>query len=98
MKKEKYVEIEGVKFEKVRGSVNHNTNLKTLYEAYERPSQAKVSIYNKWVEYAKKVDANNYGIASFNCMMFTFDFMFSFNDVIYYAHITPSNNYLYEVI
>lgn len=99
MKKEKTITINGIEFEKVRGSVNDiDTNLKTLYEAYDRPSQAKVGIYNEWCEYAKKVNASNYGIASYNIMMFTFDFMFSYNDTIYYAHITPSHNYIVEVL
>lgn len=99
MKKEKHIEINGVNFEKVRGGVNNiNTNLKTLCECYDRPSIYKVNIYNEWVNYAREVGASKWGIASYNANIFTFDFIFSFNDVIYYAHITPSHNYICEVL
>lgn len=98
MKKEKVV-INGVNFEKVRGGVNNiNTNLKTLYECYERPSTSKLLIYNEWCDFAKKVDATEYGIASYNANIFTFDFCFKYEDKKYYAHITPSHNYICEVM
>ena len=99
MKKEKTITINGVKFEKVKGGVNNiNTNLKDIYQCYDRPSQAKISIFKEWVEYAREVGASNWGIASYNANIFTFDFMFSYNDVVYYAHITPSHNYICEVM
>ena len=98
MKKEKIL-INGVEFEKVRGSVNDiNTNLKDIYQCYDRPSQAKVSIYNDWCDFAKKVDASNWGIASYNANIFTFDFCFKYEDKKYYAHITPCHNYICEVM
>ena len=99
MEKEKYIEIKGVKFEKVSGSINIvNTNLKTLYQCYDRPSQAKVGIYNEWVEYARKVDASKWGIATYNANVFTFDFCFKYEDKKYYAHITPCHNYIVEIM
>lgn len=98
MKKEK-ITINGVNFEKVKGGVNNiNTNLKDIYQCYDRPSQAKVNIFKEWCDFAKKVDASNYGIASYNANIFTFDFMFSYENAIYYAHITPSHNYICEVM
>lgn len=97
--RKKEIVINGVEFKKVKGGVNNiNTNLKDLYQCYDRPSTSKILIYNEWCDFAKKVDASNFGIASYNANIFTFDFMFSFNDVIYYAHITPSHNYIYEVL
>ena len=97
--RKKEIVINGVEFKKVKGGVNNiNTNLKDLYQCYDRPSTSKILIYNEWCDFAKKVDATEYGIASYNANIFTFDFMFSFNDVIYYAHITPSHNYIYEVL
>ena len=98
MRKEKIV-INGVKFEKVGGNIhNINTNLKNLYQCYDRPSQAKVGIYNEWVDYARKVDASKWGIATYNANVFTFDFCFKYESKKYYAHITPCHNYIVEVL
>lgn len=98
MKKEKYININGVNFERVKGGVNNiNTSLKDIYQCYDRPSIYKVNIYNEWCEFAREVDSTKYGIASYNVNIFTFDFYFKYEGKKYYAHITPSHNYIYEV-
>lgn len=100
MKKEKIL-IQGVEFEKVKNlQLKTCFELKGIYQAYEKPSMKKVSIYHNWYEFTEKLDLVNsayYGIASYNSNIFTFDFCFKYESKKYYAHITPSHNYICEV-
>lgn len=102
MKKEKYVEIKGVKFERVKSLyLKNDYELKAIYDCYDRPSTYKVNAYNYWVDYARGLDLLKvayYGVASYNSNIFTFDFCFKYESKKYYAHITPSHNYICEVI
>lgn len=101
MKKEK-ITINGIEFEKVK-NLNIKTcfELKGIYQAYGKPSMKKVSIYHNWYEFTEKLDLVNsayYGIASYNSNIFTFDFCFKYESKKYYAHITPSHNYICEAL
>ena len=102
MKKEKTIIIEGVKFEKVKSlQIKTCFELKGIYQAYGKPSITKVSVYHSWYEFTEKLNLVNsayYGIASYNSNIFTFDFCFKYEDRKYYAHITPSHNYIMEII
>lgn len=49
-----------------------------IYDVYKHPSEAKVSIWNEWVQWAREVDifcypyeVRNLSICAHNCQMFT---------------------------
>lgn len=44
---------------------------KSIYECYERPSHAKVSIWNTWYNWLESWGCKWYGVSSYNCMQFT---------------------------
>ena len=102
MEKEKIITINGVEFEKVKNIyLKNDYELKAIYQCYARPSTYKVNAYNYWVDYAKRLDLLKvayYGIASYNSNIFTFDFCFKYESKKYYAHITPSHNYIMEIM
>lgn len=96
----KYIEIDGISFEvKKRLNIIQGYELKTLYDCYNNPSMIKQDIMKYWVDFAIKHNSGVYfGVAGYNCMMFTFDAMIMHEDKKYYIHITPKNNYIMEVI
>lgn len=78
---------------------NRNSEYKTLYECYGRPSDAKIYIYNK---YEKMLFDNcdcvyNYGIRSYNSMIIVLHAIVRKNNKTYYLLITPSYNYFKEI-
>ena len=57
---------------------NHRSTYKDIYDAYQRPSAAKVSIWNEWVSWWRDVnifndtyEVHNLRIGSASCFMFT---------------------------
>lgn len=57
---------------------NHLHKYVDIYDAYKRPSEAKVSIWNEWVQWAREVDifcypyeVRNLSICATTCQMFT---------------------------
>lgn len=96
-KEKKYINL-GEEFQEnnnlfIRGNYN------TLYECYNRPSEAKARVYN----YYKRLiednsdDVERYGIASYNCNVISLEAIIQKNDKKYYLYITPSYNYFKEV-
>lgn len=95
----KYIEIDGVSFEFKKGLyIKKSHELKTLDSCYNNWSTTKEYIYHEWRKFS--VDNNScdwYGIASHNCMTFTFDAMITHEEKQYYIHITKAHNYIMEV-
>lgn len=65
-----------------------------IFEAYERPSSAKVSIFNEWRDFVQQVDGYGLKIVSRNKFMFTLCFNFEQDGHKFFAYITPSHNYV----
>lgn len=59
----------------------YNRKFLNIYEAYSKPSLAKLHIYNNCVDYAKTQSAIAWGIVGYNCFKFTF------------GYVTPDGNY-----
>lgn len=82
---------------------------RSLYDVYNRPSQTKVNIYNKWCAYFydlcgqydnTKLEVHTYdiGIASYNSNIFTIDcIIYADDEPIEYWHITPTKEIKYIV-
>ena len=97
MKKIKNINIGGISFELIK-HINTPRELKDLCECYAKASTAKWLIYNEWLRLAyNNLGATNFGVASFNSMVFTLYFEFAKNGKGYKAYITPCHNYLCEV-
>ena len=53
-------------------------HLRDIYDCYVRPSNIKVSIYHDWEDFFRSENRDvitycyNSGVASYNCMMFTY--------------------------
>lgn len=79
-----------------------NRNLGGIYDAYGKPSYAKVRAYNYCVELAKAYNAYTYKITGANSCVFSFQFAFYHKNKKtgelkhYIAHITRDNAYLVE--
>ena len=70
-----------------------------LESCYNRPSQAKTSIYYNWFNAISNAsDILCYGVGSFNCNIFTINSIIELHNKKYYLHITPTKNECYEVI
>ena len=70
-----------------------------LESCYNRPSQAKISIYYNWFnDISNASDILKFGVGSFNCNIFTINSIVDINDKRYYLHITPTKNECYEVV
>ena len=66
--------VNGVKFEIKKAIENPRMSIrKRLDTCYEKPSEAKKEIYEWWLRFAISSfdELDNFGIESYNCMMFT---------------------------
>lgn len=100
--KNKYIMINNIEFN-VKGIID-NDFIKTLkFDSleccYNRPSQAKTSIYYSWLNViSNNSDILCYGVGSYNCNIFTINSIVSMNDKSYYLHITPTKRECYEIV
>ena len=98
MKKTKNINIGGISFELIK-SINTPRELKDLCECYAKASTRKWLIYNEWLRLAyNNLNATKFGISSYDSMIFTLYFEFEKDGKEYKAYITPSHNYLCEVL
>lgn len=71
----------------------------SLERCYNRPSQAKISIYYNWYNtISNNSNILKFGVGSYNCNIFTINSVIELNNKKYYLHITPTKNECYEVI
>ena len=102
MKKNQVMKLGNEEF-KFKGVINtqdlKGLKFNRLESCYNRPSQAKRSIYYSWFnDISNNSDILSFGVGSFNCNIFTINSIIDINDKRYYLHITPSKNECYEVI
>lgn len=97
------VEINGVRFildKKNPIPYAHNLyGYDDIYDAYERPSQTKIAIWNEWEDWFLSNNGHCV-VSSKNCNFFTVQGFVrdSETNKLYFASITYANNYLYEVV
>lgn len=110
----KNVEINGVQFEvsKRRYTRDEITSIaldggRNLYHFYDRPSHAKESIYQEWLDWSHGVNGLFYwGVRSANTFQFTLGGIIENDGNVvdelgrgdYVVYITASHNRLYEVV
>ena len=71
----------------------------SLENCYNRPSQAKISIYYSWFNIISNAsDILDFGVGSYNCNIFTINAIVNIDNKKYYLHITPTKNECYEII
>ena len=70
-----------------------------LESCYNRPSQAKISIYNTWYNtITNDSDILCFGVGSHNCNIFTINSIIKLHNKKYYIYITKTRQEIYEVI
>ena len=96
-----YILLNGIGFEHDMKNPHYNARIGQygdIENAYGRPSQTKISIYNEWWYWFKQHDGVC-GVSSKNCNFFTISgFVKDENGKLWQCYITPSHNYCYEVI
>ena len=103
MKKTK--EINGKVFTVItpRKKLDHNSMIfhaLNLNSCYDRPSEAKRYIYDRWMRWCLDVEGLSwFGIQSYNCMMFTLSGLYYDikEDKYYYLYITKTRQELTEL-
>lgn len=103
MRKTSYLEI-GEQFKRKSNILEGYKNgyfkeFKTLKQCFNKWSDAKENIYNKYYNLLKNNcdDVINYGVRSFNSMIIVLHALVIKNGVKYYLMITPSYNYYVEI-
>lgn len=86
--------IKDIKIEDIK-----NRDYKHIYSCYDRPSNTKISIFNKWYD----ILLNNcnvifYGICSYNCNMFSLNAIIEIENQKYYIYITKTRQEIYKII
>lgn len=69
----------------------------TIEQAYGRPSQNKVRIYESWLRWASDASVYGFGIVSKNTNVFTLGGSVHVDGKTYRIYITPSSNYAWEI-
>lgn len=100
----KYKEINGVDFEVIKsdlteGAINSHVNNyrgATLNDYYQKPSNIKQAIYNKWLEWAACDEVHYFEVSSGSPFTFTLSAIYhATNGEQGYIHITKAHNSLY---
>lgn len=76
-----------------------NLTFKSIYNCYDRPSETKVNIYNKYY-YLLLDNCDNvlkYGVNSYNRFMFTIHAIVEIANKKYYVYITKSRNEIRKI-
>ena len=107
MSKQKYIEINGVEFELVKGSIDtvgewqkvfsRSHRYDNIFKAYNKPSARKVAIWNGWKEWADAMPCKLW-IESRSCNFFTIGGFTEWNNKRYWLRITRCHNYAREVL
>ena len=102
MRKNQIIKLGEEEF-KIKGVINmqdlKGLKFDNLKSCYNRPSQAKMSIYYNWHNtISNNSDILDFGVGSYNCNIFTINAIIELQNNKYYLHITPTRNECYEVI
>ena len=68
----------------------------TIYDAYQRPSSAKVSIYNDWMDWARRSNAV-LSVRGYNCNFFSLEGEVTYEGKRYALDITYAHNRAYVI-
>ena len=98
-----YMDINGKKFRVVHPrkypvSLSNSYFMRGLYDCYDRPSEAKQYIYDKWYEwYRNDPRLTEFGVTSYNTFGFTLGCVFQDDETGErgYIRITPTYNTIY---
>ena len=109
----KYTTINGINFEIVTGKKATESIIKrynwccnntryiarNIFQAYARPSNAKIRIFDKWEKYIQEINGHNLMITGISCHYFSLMFELSEPNTNkrYIAYITASHNKLAEI-
>lgn len=96
----KTLEIGGVVYE-FKGTVCAEPAFtrRSIYDCYNRPSDAKIAIWSEWRDYFHDfIGTLDFTVSSYNCNFFTIKSLFDWEGKRYYAYITYRHNYLYEIV
>lgn len=107
MNKQKYIEINGIEFELLKGySVATDERQRVfrvlpryddIFDAYHKPSARKVAIWDAWREWANEMPCKLW-IESRSCNFFTIGGFTEWNNRRYWLKITRCHNYAQEVL
>ena len=81
---------------KSNGSYYHNGN-RGVFACYERPSRIKVGIYEYWADWASENNVFDFGVSSYNCMMFTLSGKIIIDGGLYAIYITKNRQEIYKI-
>lgn len=74
-------------------------NYKMLSDCYNKPSLAKVNIFNEWLyDLNKYTTVKMYGINGRNAHLITINAIVEFKNKLYYLDIHKSRNDIYELL
>ena len=77
----------------------YNQNYKMLSQCYNKPSLAKMNIFNEWFnDLNKYTNIKMYGINGRNAHLITINAIVEFKDKLYYLDIHKSRNDIYELL
>lgn len=103
----KTIEIKGIIFELQKPIIlENNENMSylgtRLEDCYNKPSYRKQAIYEDWENWYYQFDYEDrlgaFTVYSYNTTMFTLTMAIRYNGKEYHLYITPSHNYIYEII
>lgn len=77
----------------------YNQNYRTLFQCYNKPSLAKMSIYNDWFnDLDKYTNIKMYGINGCNAHLITLNAIVEYKKTLYYLDIHKSRYDIYELL
>ena len=87
-----FTELKNNNIEQLEQAIHSKWNKKDIFKAYDKPSNAKINVWNYWKDYVIENNCYNLVITGYNCFHFTI----MFEDENYIYKITASNNYRYK--
>lgn len=95
----KFIDIAGERFDiRVKTVPDLPNRQLDLYDCYKRPSEAKREIYEYWLLWACRSGVKNFGIESYNSMMFTLSGKIEIKGKKYWLYITKTRQELFEIV
>lgn len=106
----KSINIGGENFEymgSIKQPSTHEQNYFDIFDAYSRPSQRKINVWNFWDNWLKNIMditqdwffCNRLWVATYNTFMFTIEGIITHPETnkLMFVRITPSHNYCWSI-
>ena len=98
----KRININGMNFEVHKSKYASVDSLsryagRTIYDCYDKPAMAKISIYNDWLKWAYENNVEYFGISSYNGFRFSLQGLIEYEETIYILNITSNSNKAYII-